>query len=172
MELLHQHQIFQLKLIRVRDILIKHSASFLLDFLGEPRTLSSSINGIYSHQSPSKTHKASNNHSDVLESTSNPTSESEHISDVNSGSQNAYTRTSSSGSSTPVSRSRSPVSIRRFNSFDIKNGHDYLIDSDKGNSLLSGTSFDVLMNSLKSMREKDLDYLIHSSDDSLIRVVD
>lgn len=122
-----------------------------MNFLGESR-----INGIYSHQSPIKT---SNNNSDVLGTTSNPTSDSEP-------------RSSSVGSSTPTSRSRSPLLIPPVNSYDTKIDHDYIIDNDKSSSLLTGTSFDVLMNSLKSMREKDLDYLIHNSDDSLIRVLD
>jgi hypothetical protein len=61
------------------------------------------------------------------------------------------------------SRSQTPVQILTTNGIH---------DSGKGNSLLTGTSFDVLMNSLKSMREKDLDFLINNSDDSLIRVTD
>jgi hypothetical protein len=126
-------------------------------FLDKSRGLSNSSNGIYSHQA----------------SINNSTSDSERISEANSGSQNPYTGTSSRSSSTPSSRSHTPVVISSSNKFDIKNDtHDHLIDSDKSSSLLTGTSFDVLMNSLKNMREKDLDFLIHNSDDSLIRVND
>jgi len=50
--------------------------------------------------------------------------------------------------------------------------YDHYFDSGKGSSLLNGTSFDVLMNSLKTMREKDLDYLIEQSDDSFVHVTD
>ncbi len=115
-------------------------------------------NDIYSH-------KASISNSDVIESTS----DSEHRSEANSGSQNPYTGTSSKESSTATSRSHTPVTIPPLNT----NGrHDHLIDSGKGSSLLTGTSFDVLVNSLKTMREKDLDILIHNSDDSLIHVTD
>lgn len=46
--------------------------------------------------------------------------------------------------------------------------HDHLLDSGKGSSLFSGTSFDVLMNSLRSMREKDLDFLVERKDDAPI----
>ncbi len=89
------------------------------------------------------------------------------------GSQNPYTGASSHGSSTTDSRSHTPGRIPLLNTFDVTNvHHEHLIDSGKGSSLLTGASFDILMNSLKSMREKDLDYLIHSSDDSLLHVTD
>jgi hypothetical protein len=109
-------------------------------------------------------------------STSNPTSDSERTSQVNSTSQNLFTRTSSGGSSSNGSRSRSPVVIPPFSTFDTasgtSNGHDHLLDSGKGSSLLTGSSFDALMNSLKSMREKDLDFVIRTGDDKLISVAD
>jgi hypothetical protein len=131
------------RLIHVnRDRFSLHKSLFL--FKDEPRILSS----------PNKTHLASISNSD-----------SERTSEVNSGSQNRYTGTSSDGSST--AESHSPVLLPSLNLIN-----DHLIDSGKGSSLLTGTSFDVLMNSLKSMRDKDLDFVIHQRDDSLIGIVD
>jgi len=144
--------------------------------LDEPRISSSSRHGIYSHQSNNKTHPASIINSDVIENTSTPTSDSERISEVISRSQNPYTRTLSGGSITSYSRTRSPILISPLNTFhktnDINNHHDHLIESSKSSSLLTGTSFDVLMNNLKSMREKDLDSIIHNNEDSLIQLTD
>lgn len=129
---------------------------FCFIFLDESRILTNSSNNIYSH-------KSSISNSDAI-------SDSERISEGNSDSQNPYTGTSSKESSTPTSRSHTPVVHSALNTYDGLKNH--LVDSGKGSSLLTGTSFDVLMNSLKSMRERDLDYLIHNSDDSLIRVTD
>ena len=130
--------------------------------IGESRVLSNSGNGIYPR-------KASISNSDLIESTNG----SERISNGHSGSPNPYTGASSHNSSTTGSRSHTPGRIPPLHTFDVTNvHHEHLIDSGKGNSLLTGTSFDVLLNSLKSMREKDLDYLIHSSDDSLLHVTD
>ena len=106
--------------------------------------------------------KASISNSDLIDSTIDT--------DGHSGSQNAYTGGSSGGSSTTGSQSATPVRMSSLN--NTTGVHDHHIDSSKGSSLLTGTSFDVLMNSLKNMREKDLDYLIHSSDDSLVRMTD
>lgn len=110
--------------------------------------------------------KASISNSDLIESTT----DTDHISEGHSGSQNAYTGGSSGGSSTTGSQSATPVRLSSLN--NTIGLHEHHIDSGKGSSLLTGTSFDVLMNSLKNMREKDLDYLIHSSDDSLVRMTD
>lgn len=106
--------------------------------------------------------KASISNSDLIESSTDT--------DGNSGSPNAYRGGSSGGSSTTGSQSATPVRLPSLN--NTLGVHEHQIDSAKGSSLLTGTSFDVLMNSLKSMREKDLDYLIHSSDDSLVRMTD
>ena len=131
-------------------------------YLGESRFLSNSIAGIYPR-------KASISNSDIIESAT----DSERISEANSGSQHPYTGGSSDGSSTTGSRSPTPVRLSSLNPYDTTTGvHEHIIDSSKSSSLLTGTSFDVLMNSLKSMREKDLDYLIHSSDDRLVRMTD
>ncbi len=166
---LHQHQhlhhIIQLKSIHVNKktrCFHFQFLSYIYIFLGESRVLSNSGNGIYPR-------KASISNSDIIENTT----DSERISAANFGSQNPYTGASSEGSSAAVSRSHTPGRISSLNTYNVTNGlHEHLIDSGKGSSLLTGTSFDVLMNSLKSMREKDLDYLIHSSDDSLIHVTD
>jgi hypothetical protein len=146
-------QILHRKSIDVNKKKIKFQLIFLFFiFLDESRISSNSSNGIYSH-------KASISNSDIIESTS----------EANSGSQNRYT----GRSNTSNSRSHTPVVTPTLNKFDLTNGnHEHLIDNGKGSSLLTGTSFDVLMNNLKGMREKDLDFLIDNSDDSLIRVTD
>ncbi|CAF2554581.1 unnamed protein product [Rotaria sp. Silwood2] len=143
----------------------------------ESQVLSHSINGINADQSTNKTHHASIINSDVIENIRSPTSDTKRTSEINSTLQNRYIGTpSGDDSSTISSRCRSPVFISSLNTFEItnefNNGHDHLIDSGKSSSLLAGTSFDALMNSLKNMREKDLDFIIHNSDDSLIRVTD
>ena len=96
--------------------------------------------------------------SDLTEITSNPTNSSARTNDT----------------MTESSRSRSSNVVPPLNTFDttgsLYHGHEHLTDSGKGSSLLTGTSFDALMNSLRSMREKDLDFLIETNPDSLIRV--
>jgi hypothetical protein len=54
----------------------------------------------------------------------------------------------------------------------INNDHDHLLDSGKSNSFLTSSPFDALLNSLKIMREKDLDFAVRTSDDQLIPVAD
>ncbi|CAF3544250.1 unnamed protein product [Rotaria sordida] len=140
------------------------------------QVLSNSGNDINTDSSTNKSHHVSIINSDIIEDTHNLTGDITRTSKVNSILQNRYIGSSSGGSNTISSRCRSPVFVPSLNTFNItnefNNGHDHLIDSGKGSSLLAGTSFDVLMNSLKSMREKDLDCIIHNSDDSLIRVTD
>ena len=43
---------------------------------------------------------------------------------------------------------------------------------EKENAAFSTASFDALLNSLKNMREKDLDFLVRNTDDKLIPVID
>ncbi|CAF3497184.1 unnamed protein product [Rotaria sp. Silwood1] len=142
----------------------------------ESQVLSNFGNDIYADQSMNKTHHASIISNDVIENTHSPTSNTKRTSEIHSTLQNRYTDTLSEDLSTTSSRCHSPIFVPPLNTFDItngfNNGHDHLIDSGKGSSLLTGTSFDALLNSLKSMREKDLDFIIHNSDDSLIRVND
>jgi hypothetical protein len=45
-------------------------------------------------------------------------------------------------------------------------------DRDKDSPLLSSSSFDALLNSLKTMREKDLDFILRNGDEKLIPVAD
>lgn len=45
-------------------------------------------------------------------------------------------------------------------------------DTEKENSAYPTASFDALLNSLKNMREKDLDFLVRNTDDKLIPVID
>lgn len=110
-------------------------------------------------------HRPSITDSDLTEITSNPTNNSTQTSE----SRPTYAETGASSS-----RSRSSIIVPPLNTFDTTgsayHGHDHLIDSGKGSSLLTGTSFDALMNSLRTMREKDLDFLIENNPDSLIRV--
>ncbi|CAF3919812.1 unnamed protein product [Rotaria sp. Silwood2] len=142
----------------------------------EARNLSSQADDIHSHQSTNENYQAANDTKGIRGNVSNPTSDSERTSQVNSTLQNPFTRTSSAGSSSNESRSRSPILIPPFSTFDIasstNNGHDHLLDSGKGSSFLTGSSFDALLNSLKSMREKDLGFSVRTSDDKLIAVVD
>ncbi len=104
---------------------------------------------------------------------SNPTSDSERTSQVNSTLQNPFTRTSSDGSSLNASLSRSPVLLPTSDMTSrINNDHDHLLDSGKRNSFLTSSPFDALLNSLKAMREKDLDFPVRTGDDQLIPVAD
>jgi hypothetical protein len=116
-------------------------------------------------------HRPSITESDLTDITSNLTSASARTAEARSDSQTTQTGTSSRSS-----QFRSSIVIPPLSTFDMTDslhqGHDHLIDSGKGSSLLTGTSFDALMNSLKSMREKDLDFLIQPNDDTLIRVND
>lgn len=47
-----------------------------------------------------------------------------------------------------------------------------LFDYEKENSSFPTASFDALLNSLKNMREKDLDFLVRNTDEKLIPVID
>ncbi len=139
----------------------------------EPRILSSQPDGIHSHQSPNKNHLTTNDNKGIAGIVSNPTSDSERTSEVNLTSQNPFAGTSSEGSSANGSRSRSPLLIPPVDiASGASNGYDHLFDSGKGSSLLRGSSFDALLNSLKSMREKDLDFVVRTGDDKLIPVAD
>lgn len=131
--------------------------------------------GTYSHQSNNKTN-SSISKIDNIGNTTNRLNDTKSVSEINSILKVQLANTSSESPSTTESRSRSPVFVPSLNTFDVNNGshnsYHHLKDSGKGSSLLTGTSFDTLMNCLKSMREKDLDVLIHKNDDSLIRVTD
>jgi hypothetical protein len=127
---------------------------------------------MHSHPSPNENHFATNDNKGV----SNLTSDSERTSQVNFTSQNPFTGTSSGGSSSNHSHSHSPLLIPPLNTFDrassTSNGHDRLFDNGKGSSFLTGSSFDALLNSLKTMREKDLDFVVRTGDEKLIPVTD
>ncbi|CAF0902470.1 unnamed protein product [Rotaria sordida] len=143
----------------------------------ETRNLSSQVDDIlHSHQSTNENYQAANDTKGIHGTISNPASDSERTSQVNSTLQNPFTRTSSGGSSSNESRSRSPILIPPFSTFDIasntNNVHDHLLDSGEGSSLLTGSSFDALLNSLKNMREKDLGFILRTGDDKLIPVAD
>jgi hypothetical protein len=145
---------------------------YFLIFKEEPRILSSQVDGIHYHQSPNKNLHTTNHNKGIGENVSNPTSDSERTSQVNFTSQNPFTGTSSGDSSSNVS----PLHIPAFNKYDIastaSNGQDHLFDRGKGSSLLIGSSFDALLNSLKNMRDKDLDFIVRTGDDKLIPVAD
>lgn len=146
-------------------------------FLDEPQILSNSANGTNFDHSVNKFQHASIHQNNAIESLHNLENDTRrHTSEGDSGLQNRYTGALSEGSCTPNSRCRSPAFVPSFSTLDTTNGHhnghDPLIDSGKGSSLLTGTSFDVLLNSLKTMREKDLDLITQSSDDNLISVTD
>ncbi|CAF5183923.1 unnamed protein product, partial [Rotaria magnacalcarata] len=142
----------------------------------EGRNLSSQADDIHSHQLVNKNHQVVNDTKDTRENASNPTSDSERTSQVNSTLQNPFAGTSSGGSSSNESRSRSPILIPPFSTYDIttntNNYHDNLLDTGKGNSFMAGSSFDALLNSLKTMREKELGFVVPTGDDKLIPVAD
>ena len=71
----------------------------------------------------------------------------------------------------------SPILLPPFSRFDSRNSlkdvHDHLLDSGKGSSLFTtGSSFDTLLNSLKTMREKTFDYPLRSTDEQCIPVTE
>ncbi|CAF0858388.1 unnamed protein product [Adineta steineri] len=101
------------------------------------------------------------------------TSDSEHTSQVNSALQNPFTKTSSDGSYSHHSLIRSPIHVSSYDITNRKNhDHEHLIDHSKSNSFLTTSPFDTLLNSLKVMREKDLDFVVHTGDDKLIPVAE
>ncbi len=127
-------------------------------FKEEPQILSSQDDG---HPSINENYQATNNPKTTGGTDSEYTS------------QNQFTVTSSGGSSLNNSRSRSPVLLPTFDTGDnTSNGHDHFLDNGKDNSLLTGSSFDTLLNSLKTMREKDLDFILRNGDEKLIPVAD
>ncbi|CAF4178972.1 unnamed protein product [Rotaria socialis] len=143
----------------------------------EGRNLSSQGDDIHSHQLANRNHQAVNDAKGARENASNPTSDSERTSQVNSTlEKNPFAGTSSGGSSSNESRSRSPIVIPPFSTYDIttntNNYHDNLLDTRKGTSFMAGSSFDALLNSLKKMREKELGFIVPTGDDKLIPVAD
>ena len=109
----------------------------------------------------------------MIESTINSTIDTKHTPELRSKLHDRYTGRLSKDSNANDSRFCSSIFIPALNTFEITNhdhDHDRLIDSDKSSSLLTGTSFDALMNSLKTMREKDLDFIIRHSGDNSIRL--
>lgn len=95
-------------------------------------------------------------------STSFPTSETEEISSNTIG-QNR-------------SEFSSPILLPPFSKMNLadtmKDVHDHLQDSGQGTSLFTGSSFETLMNSLKTLREKALDFPVRSTDEQLIPVAE
>ena len=68
-------------------------------------------------------------------------------------------------------RSRSSISLNMFHlTDDPQDAHS--LGNAKATSLSSGSSFEALMHSLKSMRERDLDGIVYTGDDKLISVAD
>lgn len=107
----------------------------------------------------------------VTSGTSLPTSDSDHFS-----SSIPQAQTSSGDFSFIASQSRSPILLPPFSTLNadgsLKSTHDQLLDSGKGSSLLTGLSFDTLMNSLKGMRERSMDFTVRPADDQLIPVAE
>ncbi len=129
-------------------------------FKEEARILSSQDDG----QPSGNENCSTTNHPKTLAGT-----DSEHIS------QNQFTGTSSEGSSLNNSRPHSPILLLptfASASSTSNNIHDRVFDSEKDSPLLTGSSFDALLNSLKTMREKDLDFILRNGDDKLIPVAD
>ncbi|UJR28875.1 hypothetical protein I4U23_010097 [Adineta vaga] len=131
----------------------------------EPRASSTSTTGLYSQLLTNKTYQSTSNNHDSI-------NDSEHRSDKILRSQNRYPTTLTHSLNTPSSQSRSPMLTSSLSPFGQTNGHHKSIENGKTSSLLSGTSFDVLMTNLRSMREKDLDLIIQNNDDNLIQFAD
>lgn len=70
----------------------------------------------------------------------------------------------------------SPLVLPPFSTLDstsrIDSTQEKLFDHEKAGSLLNTSPFNTLLNSLKSMRDKDLDFVVHTGDDQLIPVAD
>lgn len=75
----------------------------------------------------------------------------------------------SANDSSTSSDSYSPLPTLPSTNFNDQN---YFLDNRTSSSILAGTSFDALLNSLKSIREKDLDFVVRTTDDQLIPVAD
>ena len=118
---------------------------FIFIFEEEPRIQSSETEGNHSHPTTNENHSKGRGGTDTEQISQNP---------------------SSRGSSSNHSPSTTPL-----HAFDLAN-HDHLLDNEKDSSLLIGSSFDALLNSLKTMREKDLNFLVRNSDEKLIPVAD
>ena len=117
----------------------------------------------------SKNHQVSNARIDGKESIGESASASACTSDVNSEGASLYTPTLREES--PRGSRPSRVSIHPSAMPDRTHYYpDHSTDSDRGSSLLQGTSFDTLLNSLKSMRDKDLDSIVRNKNESLIDV--
>ena len=127
--------------------------------------------GIQSHPMANHNSPGEKVMSGTSRSTSFPTSDSEHHS-----SSIPQAQTSSGDFSFVASQSRSPILLPPFSTLNVDGSlslaHDQLLDSGKGSSLLTGLSFDTLMNSLKSMRERSLDFVVRAADDQLIPVAE
>jgi hypothetical protein len=150
-----------------------HLSKYSLD---EARIPFATTNGASAHSVAHKPYQATGHSHDLIENTSNPASDSEQRPDRVLQSRNPYSLTSTAAAAAmaPGSQSRSPGLSTSLSPFGKSNGHHHQsTDHGKsGSSLLTGTSFDVLMNNLKSMRDKDLDLLIRDNDDNLIHLTD
>ena len=147
---------------------MRHDATYFLP--DEPHVLSSSDHGIHSHLSMSKKHQVADQRLDGQESIGESArSASARTSDVNSEGASLYTPTLREES--PRESRSSRLSINPLPMPDRTQYYrDHSTDSDRGSSLLQGTSFDTLLNSLKSMRDKDLDSIVRNKNESLIDV--
>lgn len=148
-------------------------------FIEEAQNFSNHNDDIHSDKLVNENHPVINGSKDTHENISNPTSDSERTSQVNSTLPNPFAGTSfgSSTSNESRSRSHSPFLMLPFPTYNhmansTNNGQDNLPDTGKSSSCITGSSFDALLNSLKNMREKELGFVVSTGDDKLIPVAD
>ena len=141
-------------------------------FKEEIRNLLSQNDDIHSEQSFNPSYHAENETKSIRENGTYPTSDSERTSQINSTVQNPYTGTSSSGSIS--NESRSPVLVVPLTGTSDRTNmdDDHLLNNGIGSSILTGTSFDALLNSLKNIRENDFNFVVRTRDDKFLPVAD
>lgn len=74
-----------------------------------------------------------------------------------------------SSTSSISSKSLSPITLPMF---ATSKDPPHFLENENSSVLLAGTSFDALLNSLKSIRERDLDFVVRNTEDKLISVGD
>ncbi|UJR20732.1 hypothetical protein I4U23_023851 [Adineta vaga] len=137
----------------------------------ETQELQNQDNGIPISQSSNE------NQGNTNEIVSNPTSDSDRTSQMQSTCQNPFAQTSFNGSNSNQSLTHSPLLVfPPFSTIDttdrINSDQEQFLDNEKTNSFLATSPFHTILNSLKNMHEKDLDFVVRTGDDKLIPVAD
>jgi hypothetical protein len=137
-------------------------------FEGELRSSFIAHPDVQSHESTSEQHYPSMTDSDLTDVTRNLVRVGLQTSEGQSNSRATPTSTPTE-TFVDTYRSRSSTALPVVNTFDSDH-RVHPIETNKG--LLSGTSFDALMDSLRRMREKDLDIIIENGSVSPTRFRD